>query len=119
MSEELKLGSFRSQIAAATPIQGYVELEAAENARLHAVTNLDKCHQEMKTWRDKKILRKNINPGDMVLICHPDKQGKLQSQWYGPFVVANMVKPGVYRLLNEGVETSHMWNIDNLRRFYP
>jgi hypothetical protein len=50
-----------------------VELEATENARLHAATNLDKYHQEMKTWRNKKILRKNINLGDMVLIHHPDK----------------------------------------------
>jgi len=56
----------------------------------------------------------------MVLIRQPDKQGKLQSQWYGLFVVANMVKLGVYKLLNEeGVETSHTWNADNLCRFYP
>jgi hypothetical protein len=55
----------------------------------------------------------------MVLICHPDKQGKLQCQWYGPFLVANIVNPGVYRLLNEGVKTSHTWNADNLHRFYP
>jgi hypothetical protein len=96
-----------------------VELEAAENDRLQAVANLDKYHQETKTWRDKIVLRKNINPGDMVQIHHPNKQGKLQSQWYGPFILANMVKPGVYRLLNEGLETSHTWNADNLRHFYP
>jgi hypothetical protein len=81
-----------------------VELEAAENDRLQAVANLDKYHQETKTWRDKIVLRKNINPGDMVQIHHPNKQGKLQSQWYGPFI---------------GLETSHTWNADNLRRFYP
>ena len=55
----------------------------------------------------------------MMLIRHLDKQGKLQSQWYEPFMVANMVKPGVYRLLNEeGVETSHTWNVDNLCHFF-
>ena len=67
-----------------------------------------------------KKTTKNINPGDMVIIRHPDKQGKLQSQWYDPFIVASMVKPGVFRLLNEeGIETSHSWNADNLHRFYP
>ena len=120
MPEELKLGSFRTEITATTPIQRYVELEAAENARLQATSNLDKYHEETKNWRDKKVLRKNINPGDIVLIRHPDKHGKLQAQWYSPFVVVNMVKPRVYRLLNEeGVKTSHTWNADNLRRFYP
>ena len=55
----------------------------------------------------------------MVLIHHPDKQGKLQSQWYKPFVVANMVKPRIYKLLNEGVETNHTWNAYNMQCFYP
>ena len=65
-------------------------------------------------------MRKNINLGDLVLIPDTDKQGKLQFEWYGLFVVANMIKPGVYRLINEeGIETSHTWNTDNLRRFYP
>jgi hypothetical protein len=50
-----------------------VELEAAKNARLQAASNLDKYHEETKTWRDKKVLRKNINLGDMVLIRHPNK----------------------------------------------
>ena len=65
-------------------------------------------------------MRKNINLGDLVLIPDTDKQGKLQFESYGLFVVANMIKPGVYRLINEeGIETSHTWNTDNLRRFYP
>ena len=67
------LGSFRIEITATTPIQLYVELELAKNARLHAASNLDKYHQETKAWRDKKVLRKNINLDDMVLIHHPDK----------------------------------------------
>ena len=65
-------------------------------------------------------MRKNINAGDMVLIHHLGKQGKLQSQWYGPFMVASTVKLGVYKLLNEeGVKTIHTWNADNLHHFYP
>ena len=71
--EELKLGSFRTEIAATTPIQRYVELETFEQQKLQAPESLDKYHQETKSWRDKKVLRKNINPGDMVIIRHPDK----------------------------------------------
>jgi hypothetical protein len=45
----------------------------------------------------------------MVLIRPSDKQGKLQLQGYRPFVVASMIKLGVYMLLNEeeGIETTH------------
>ena len=113
--EEMKLGLFRTEIPATTLVQRYVEIEAIEDARLQAAHNLDKYHAETKLWRDKKVICKNISPGDLVLIRHPDKQGKLQLQWYGPFVVANKIKPGTFCMLNdEGVKTTHTWNTDNL-----
>lgn len=73
--EELKLGLFRTEVAATTPMQWFVDLKTAELRKIQAAESLDKYHQETKAWRDKKILRKNINPGDMVLIRHPNKQG--------------------------------------------
>jgi hypothetical protein len=91
-----------------------VELEAAENARLQAASNLDKYHKEIKTCRDKKVLRKKSTQAKWCSFIISTNRAS------GTFVVANMVKPGVYRLLNEeGVETSHTWNADNLCRFYP
>ena len=47
--EELKLGSFRTEITATTLVQRYVELKVVENARLHVASNLDKYHEETKT----------------------------------------------------------------------
>jgi len=118
--KELKLGSFRTEIQPTTEDERLVELEVAELQKIQAAQNLDKYHEETKAWKDKTVLRKSIYAGDMVLIRHPDKQGKLQSQWYGPFVVASVVKPGLFRLKTEdGHETIDTWNADNLRRFYP
>lgn len=38
---------------------------------------------------------------------------------YEPFVLAEMIKPGTFRLVkNEGVEITHTWNADNLHSFY-
>lgn len=91
-----------------------------ETSRLRATDNLNKYHVETRAWRDKRVVQKDISPGDMVLIRHPVKQGKLQSQWYSPFIVASMIKPGTYRLMNdEGVKMDHTWNTDNMHRFYP
>lgn len=60
--EELKLGSFRTEIAAATPMQRYVELEVTKNTKLQAAATLDKYHQETKTQRDRKFCEKH-RPG--------------------------------------------------------
>ena len=104
----MKLGSFCTEVIATTPVQHYIEIEATEDARLQAAHNLDKYHAATKSWRDSKVAQNDNSPGDIVLIRHQDKQGKLQSQWYGPFILASKIKPGTYRFLNnEGVETTH------------
>ena len=91
-----------------------------ETTWLCAANNLDQYHAETKAWRDKMVIRKDISLSNLVLIHHPDKQGKLQSQWYGPFIIASMIKPRTNRLMNdEGVETEHTQNTDNMHRFYP
>jgi len=53
--EELKLGSFCTEIAATTPIQQYVELEATETARLQATSNLDKYHKKQRPRETRKF----------------------------------------------------------------
>lgn len=118
--EEVNLGSFRTEIEPTTPEQREVNVEMIQNLRDKAAHNLDKYHAETRAWRNKSVVRKNIQTGDLVLIRHPDKQGKLQSQWYGPFIVASKIGESTFRLKNdEGEETNHTWNADNLRRFYP
>ena len=64
----MKLGSFRTEIAATMPVQHYVKVKATEDARLHAAHNLDKYHVETKSWRDKKVIRKNIALGREVAV---------------------------------------------------
>ena len=95
-------------------------VETIEEVRMRAAENLDHYHDETKSWRDKKVIKKDINPGDWVLVRHPDKQGKLQPQWYGPFLVSSKAGTAAFRLKNQdGEETTHTWNCDNLKRFYP
>jgi len=118
--EELRLESFRTAVSPTNPVERYVNIEAIEQTRLQAAANLDKYHDETKSWRDKKVVWKDIKPGNWVLIRHLEKQGKLQTQWHGPYIVAGQTGDGTFRLKDEeGNEFSYTYNIDNLRRFYP
>jgi len=38
---------------------------------------------------------------------------KFTPPWEGPFIIAEVLRPGTYKLANEA------WNIEQLRRFYP
>ena len=47
--------------------------------------------------------------------CH-----KLSPPWEGPYVIAEILRPGAYKLktIDGGVFTN-AWNIEQLRHFYP
>jgi hypothetical protein len=45
---------------------------------------------------------------------------KLTPPWEGPFVIAEVLRPGTYKLANkEGEVYANAWNIEQLRCFYP
>ena len=47
--------------------------------------------------------------------CH-----KLTLPWEGSYIVAQMLKPGTYKLANDKDEIlTNAWNIEQLHRFYP
>jgi hypothetical protein len=53
-----------------------VEKDMIELTILEASDKIEKYHKETKPWRDKKIVRKNIKTGDLVL--------KRKKHWENP-----------------------------------
>jgi hypothetical protein len=57
-----------------------------------------------------------------VLRLSQDSRGrrKLTPPWEGPYFIAEILKPGTYKLKNDKGEIySNAWNIEQLRRFFP
>jgi hypothetical protein len=99
-----------------------LDKDFVESNRLNAVSNLRKYQEETKRWRDKKVIKKDIQVGDFILKRkkNPDSVGKLQISWEGPYIVPSSSRDGTFRLKDEeGNELPHSWNVDNLRKFYP
>jgi len=68
------------------------------------------------------VCKRDLNMGDLVLRHRQSNQGhhKLTPPWEGPYVVAEVLKLGTYKLADEkGVIFTNTWNIEQLRRFYP
>ena len=60
--------------------------------------------------------------GDLVLRLRQSSKDrhKLTPPWEGPYIVAQVLKPGTYKLANEkGEILTNAWNIEQLHRFYP
>ena len=75
--------------------EGYCK-ETMEAARLEVVENINKYQQETKKWRDRKVVRKDIHDGDLVLGRRRDSlnTGKLQPKWEGAYNAMRVGRPG-------------------------
>ena len=57
-----------------------------------------------------------------MLRLRQDSRGrhKLTPPWEGPYKIAEVLKPGTYKLANKKGEVyTNAWNIQQLHRFYP
>jgi hypothetical protein len=98
-----------------------VEKDAIDGIRLQAMENINKYQAETIKCRDRKVRLKNIEPGHLVLrrVANPEKVGKLQLKWEGPFLVVSSSRPDSYRLKDmDGNDIPRSWNADELRRYY-
>jgi transposase InsO family protein len=99
-----------------------VEKDMIELTILEAAENIAKYQRETRAWRDKKVVRKDIKTGDLVLKRKKnwENPGKLHESWEGPYIARETEIPGAFRLMEQtGEELPYSWNADNLKRYYP
>jgi hypothetical protein len=99
-----------------------VEKDIIKLTILEAAENIKKYGKGTKTWKDRKVVRKDIKTGDLVLKRKKNWENpkKLQEPWEGPFIAKETSMPGAFRLLSQtGEELSYSWNADSLKRYYP
>jgi hypothetical protein len=78
--------------------------------------------KETRAWRDKKVVRKDIKTGDLVLKRKKnwENPGKLHESWEGPYIAKETDMSGAFRLMEQtGEELPYSWNADSLKRYYP
>jgi hypothetical protein len=99
-----------------------VEKDMIELTILLAAENIEKYQKETKAWKDKKVVRKDIKTGDLVLKRKKNWENprKLHESWEGPYIAKETDMPGAFRLIEQtGEELPYSWNADSLKRCYP
>ena len=97
-------------------------LDQLEETRDVALLHSAKYQQALRRYQARRIRSRDLKVGDLVLRLRQSNKGrhKLTPPWEGPYIVAQVLKPGTYKLANEKGEIfTNAWNIEQLRRFYP
>jgi hypothetical protein len=95
--EEIKNESMTVQKARGIEeVDTKVEEGMIELTILEAAENIEKYKKETKAWKDRKVVRKDINTSDLVLKRKKnwENPGKLQEPWEGPYIAKETNMPG-------------------------
>jgi hypothetical protein len=89
-------------------------LDQLEEARDVALLHSARYQQSLRCYNDKHVRRWDLNVGDLVLRRSQNNKGrhKLPLPWEGPYIIAEVLKPGTYKLSNKKGEIfTSTWNI--------
>ncbi|XP_073019320.1 uncharacterized protein [Primulina eburnea] len=78
-----------------------LQLTEMEEFRNEAYENAKIYKEQTKKWHDKLIVRKELKPGQQVLLFNSRLKlfpGKLKSRWSGPFLVETVYSHGAIEL---------------------
>jgi hypothetical protein len=98
-----------------------VDIDGLEEARCAALVQSARYQEGIRRYHDRNAKERSFNVGDLILCCTQNTEGlhKISSPWEGPFTVAKVTGPGLYRLQTlKGEDISNSWNVDQLCRFY-
>jgi hypothetical protein len=98
------------------------DVDILEEERLNTVIQSARHQQTLRRYHDKAIRYRSFAVGDLVLcrILTGEGRHKLSPLWEGPFIVAEVTRPGSYHLTQmDGTKIGNSWNIEHLRKFYP
>jgi hypothetical protein len=87
------------------------DIDVLEEERLNAVIQSARYQQTLRRYHDKAVRQRSFSVGDLVLrrILTGEGWHKLSPSWEGPFIVAEVTRPGSYRLTQmdgTGIENS-------------
>jgi hypothetical protein len=124
LSTDLEYGSPRTKAYDDRSNQNSREdsLYQLEEARDVALLHSARYQQSLRRYHARRVRSRGFQVGDLVLRLRQVARGrhKLTPPWEGSSIIANILKPGTYKLANDqGKVYSNAWNMQQLRRFYP
>ena len=93
-------------------------LNELEEKRDQAAIRMAEYHRRAFRWREKIIKPRAFSKGDLVL-RQTFEEGKLKSNWEGPFIIANEGSKRAYRIRYycSKVE-ARPWNLAYLKKYF-
>ncbi|XP_025980014.1 uncharacterized protein [Glycine max] len=99
--------------------QRRLQLLELEEMRLNAYESSKLYKEKVKKYHDKKLLKKDFQPGQQVLLFNSRLKlfpGKLKSKWSGPFTIKKVRPYGAVELCDpQSKDPNRTWVVNGQR----
>ena len=101
-----------------------LQLDLVDKERAMTEQRLARYQNLMSKHYNTKVRHRDFQIGDLVLrkvmgATKDPSQGKLGSNWEGPYRIKSWQRKGTYYLeIMDGRKLRHPWNTEHLRRYY-
>uniref|UniRef100_A0A2N9FGT7 Integrase catalytic domain-containing protein n=1 Tax=Fagus sylvatica TaxID=28930 RepID=A0A2N9FGT7_FAGSY len=124
---EIGLTTFRTTFHREEENEGqlHLNLDLLDETREKAVQRIALYQGRMARYYNTKVKLRRFEVGDWILrkvtqVTKDPSQGKLGSNWEGPYKVIQYYRRGTYHLKNRhGKKLPHPWNAEHLKKYYP
>ena len=79
--------------------------------------SLEEASMTHKKYNDRKTVKRELSPGDEVLVLLPTSNNKLRLQWQGPFQVKAKTAPCNYLISGNG-DKDRVFHINMLKKYF-
>ncbi|XP_017221564.1 uncharacterized protein LOC135148512 [Daucus carota subsp. sativus] len=98
-------------------------LELLDEVRAEAVQKMELYKEKTRDFFGKRVRMRAFQVGDLVNrateASDPRHTGKLMPKWEGPYKIAQIIRPGSYKLSRlDGTEVNNTWHAEKLKKYY-
>jgi hypothetical protein len=97
-------------------------IDQLDKARDVALLQSAKYQQALRRYHERNMRSRKFHVGDLVLrrVQGSKDKHKLSPPWEGPFIIHEVLRPGMYKIQYEdGRVVTNAWNIEHRHLFYP
>ncbi|XP_042494990.1 uncharacterized protein LOC122074201 [Macadamia integrifolia] len=122
---EVTQASFRLAVFEASQNEAGLQANAdfIDEVQEEALLRNETYKQKFRQYHNRRVKSRGFIVGDLVLrkaaTADPRSEGKLSTNWEGPYIVSKVVRPGTYHLQTQGGTTiPREWNVENFKKIY-
>ncbi|GFY03494.1 retrovirus-related Pol polyprotein from transposon 412 [Trichonephila clavipes] len=83
-----------------------------------AILHMEDAKQKRRFWYDRRTVKRQFQPGDLVLVKAPSRSNKLSVQWVGPGELVQQLSETNYVVQFQEKDKPHVYHINMLKSYH-